>query len=102
MLDLLAGADARTGGAAADVAVGLEPADWAVEALPVVLIGRRELGRQVGELELHLIDLLAAADQLRGQRFTGPRRNSPDPSIHTQMIRTSVWGVNKMGLLISK
>src|SRR5258708_5348164 len=97
MVNLLAGADARSGGAAAQVAVGLEPADWAVEALPVVLVGRRELGRQVGELELHLIDLLAAADQLRGERLTSSRRNSPDPSIHTQMVRTSVWSVNKTG-----
>src|SRR5712692_5409724 len=102
MLNLLAGANASTGRAAAHMAVGLEPADWALEALPVVLIGRGELGGQVGELELLLIDLLAAADQLRGDHPTGPRRNSPDPSIHTRIVRTSVWRVNKMGLLISK
>src|SRR5260370_41754322 len=95
MLNLLAGADAGTGGAAADVEVGLETADWAVEPLPVVLIGRRELGRQVGELDLHLIDLLAAADQLRGERLTGSRRRFPDRTLHNESVRTSVWSVNK-------
>src|ERR1700682_3244331 len=98
MLDLLAGADASTGRAAAHMAVGLEPGDRGLEALPVVLIGLGELGGQVGELELLLIDLLAAADQLGGDRLTGSRRNSPDPSIHTRIVRTSVWGVNKIGL----
>src|SRR6266851_4099447 len=101
MLNLLAGADARTACATAHMAVGLEPADGAVEALPVVLISRSEPGGQVGELELLLIDLLTAADQLRGDRLTGPRHNSPDPSIHTRIVRTSVWSVNKIGLLIS-
>ncbi len=77
MLNLLAGADARTRGAATQVAVGLEPADRAVKPLPVVLVGRGELGGQVGELEFLLIDLLAAADQLRGDRLAGSRRSFP-------------------------
>ena len=101
MLNLLAGADARTGRTTAHVAVGLEPADWAVEALPIVLIGRGELGGQLGELELLLIDLPTAPDQLGGDRLTGSRHNSPDPSIHTRIVRTSVWSVNKIERLIS-
>src|SRR5713226_6817185 len=101
MLNLLAGANPSTRCATAHMAVGLEPGDRALEALPVVLIGGGELGGQVGELELLLIDLPATADQLRGERLTGSRHNSPDPSIHTRIVRTSVWCVNKMGLLIS-
>src|SRR6266851_4152543 len=100
MLNLLAGADARTGRATAHIAVGLEPADRAVEALPVVLIGRSELGGQVGELELLLIDLLTAADQLGSDRLAGSRRSLPGLNLHDQSVRTSVWSVNKIGLLI--
>src|SRR5229473_677000 len=95
MLNLLARADARTGRAAAHVAVGLEPGDRALEALPVVLIGRGELGRQVGELELLLIDLLATTDQLRGDRLAGSRPVFPDLGLHRESVRTPVWSVNK-------
>src|SRR5260370_5494332 len=95
MLNLLAGADARTCRATAHVAVGLEPGDRGLKALPVVLIGRRELGGQVGELELLLIDLLAAADQLRRERLTGSRRRFPDLTLHDESVRTPVWSVNK-------
>src|SRR5712691_452719 len=101
MLSLLAGADSSTRGAATQVAVGLQPGDRAVEALPVVLIGLGELGGQTGELELFLIDLLPSADQLCGDRLAGSRRNSPDPSIHTRIVRTSVWRVKKILVLIS-
>src|SRR4029077_13746117 len=99
MLNLLAGADARAGRAATQVAVGLEPGVRALEALPVVLVGGGELGREVGELELVLVDLAAAADQLSGERLAGPRRNSPDPSIHTRIVRTSVWPIKKQMLI---
>jgi hypothetical protein len=95
MLRLLAGADASTGRAATHMADDLEPGDRGLEALPVVLIGRGELGGQVGELELLLIDLLATADQLRGDRLTGPRRRFPDRTLHAEIVRTSVWSVNK-------
>src|SRR6266851_4649811 len=100
MLNLLAGADARTGSATAQMAVGLEPADGAVEALPVVLIGRGELGGQVGKLEFLPIDLLTAADQLGSDRLAGSRRSLPGLNLHDQSVRTSVWTVNKMELLI--
>src|SRR5713226_6172842 len=102
MLNLLPGADAGTGRAAAHMAVGLEPGDRSLEALPVVLVGRSELGCQVGELELVLIDLLAPADQLGGDRLTGSWRRFPDLTLHYKSVRTPVWSVNKMGLLISK
>src|SRR5216684_969210 len=95
MLGLLAGADASTGRAATQVAAGLQPGDRALEALPVVLIGRGELGGQVGELELLLIDLLAATDQLRGDRLTGSRPVFPDLGLHRESVRTPVWSVNK-------
>src|SRR5260370_28928361 len=102
MLNLLAGADARTGRAAAQMAVGLEPGDRALEALPVILIGRGELGGQVGELELLLVDLLTATDQLGGDRLALPRRSFPGLTFHAESVRTTVWSVNKNGLLISK
>src|SRR5216684_497360 len=95
MLNLLAGADSSTRGAATQVAAGLEPGDRALEALPVVLIGRSELGRQVGELEFLLVDLLPSADQLRGDRLTGSRLVFPKRILHAQIVRTSVWSVNK-------
>src|SRR4029077_3311784 len=101
MLNLVAGADARAGRAATQVAVGLEPGVRALEALPVVLVGGGEPGGQVGELELLFVDLAAATDQLGGERLAGSRRNSPDPSIHIRIVRTSVWSVNRIGLLIA-
>src|SRR4029077_7132806 len=99
MLNLPAGADARAGRATTQVAVGLEPGVGALEALPVVLVGGGEPGRQVRELELLLVDLPAAADQLSGERLAGSRRNSPDPSIHTRIVRTSVWRIKKRMLI---
>src|SRR5216684_2771541 len=102
MLNLLAGADSSTRGAAAQVAAGLEPGDRALEALPVVLIGRGELGGQVRELEFLLVDLLTATDQLRGDRLTGSRLVFPGLVLHDESVRTPVWSVNKMGLLIFK
>src|SRR5712691_2298524 len=101
MLSLLAGADSTTRGAATQMAVGLEPGDRAVEALPVVLVGLGELGGQTGELELLLIDLLPSAEQLRGDRLAGSRRSFPDLSLHQESVRTPVWSVKKMCLLIS-
>src|SRR5712692_315160 len=101
-LHLLADAYAIAGSPATHVTDRLEPRDRAVEALLVVLVGLGELGRQAGELELLLIDLLAATDQLGGDRLAGSRRNSPDPGLHTRIVRTSVWSVNKMALLIFK
>src|SRR5260370_24136652 len=95
MHGLLAGADSSSGGAPPQVAPGLEPGDWAVEALPVVLIGLRELGGQARELELVLIDLLPAADQLRGDRLAGSRPVFPDLILHKESVRTPVWSVNK-------
>src|SRR5712691_3025571 len=101
MLSLLAGADSTTRGAATQMAVGLEPGDRAVEALPVVLVGLGELGGQTGELELLLIDLLPSAEQLRGDRLAGSRPVFPDLVLHKESVRTPVWGVKKMCLLIS-
>src|SRR5229473_3392006 len=95
MLNLLAGADSSTRGAATQVAAGLEPGDRALEALPVVLIGRGELGGQVRELEFLLVDLLTATDQLRGDRLAGPSRSFPDVVLHQESVRTPVWSVNK-------
>src|SRR5260370_15589231 len=95
MLNLLAGADRRTGRAAAHMAAGLEPGDRALEALPVVLIGGGELGGQVGELEFVLVDLLPATDQLRGDRLAGSRPVFPDLILHKESVRTPVWSVNK-------
>src|SRR5216684_9334811 len=95
MLNLLAGADASTGCAAAHVAAGLEPGDRALEALPVVLIGRGKLGGQIGELELLLIDLLPSTDQLRGDRLASSRRRFPGLGLHQESARTPVWSVNK-------
>src|SRR5260370_24945397 len=95
MHGLLAGADSSTRGAPTQVAPGLEPGDRAVEALPVVLIGLRELGGQTGELELVLIDLLPSADQLRGDRLAGSRPVFPDLVLHQQSVRTPLWRVNK-------
>src|ERR1700674_5789379 len=43
-VELLAGADAISGGATRKVAVGLNPGDGTVEALLVVLVGLGELG----------------------------------------------------------
>jgi len=100
VLNLLAGADSRTGRPATQMAVGFEPADRALKALPVVLIGLSELGGQVGKLELLLIDLLTAADQLGGDRLAGSRRSLPSLNLHDQSVRTSVWSVNKIGVLI--
>src|SRR6266852_416504 len=77
MLNLLAGADSSTRGAATQVAAGLEPGDRALEALPVVLIGR-------------------------GDRLTGSRPVFPGLVLHDESVRTPVWSVNKMGLLIFK
>src|SRR6266852_3010322 len=102
MLQLLAGADPSTCGAATHVAVGLKPGDRAVEALPVVFVGHSKLGGQARELELVLIDLLAAANQLRGDRLAGPRRSFPGLTLHTESVRTPVWRVNRIGLLIFK
>ena len=101
-LHLLANADAIGGSAAAHVAGRLEPRDRAVVALLVEFIGPGELGGETGEVELLLIDLLPSANQLGSDRLTGSRRNSPDPSFHTRIVRTSVWRVNKIELLISK
>src|SRR5712692_8155500 len=98
MLQLLPGADSSTCSAATHVAVGLEPGDRALEALPVVLVGLGELGGQVGELELVLIDLLATADQLRSDRLADPRHSFPDLALHDESVRTSVWSVNKIVL----
>src|SRR6266849_3028086 len=95
MLNLLAGADASTGCAAAHVAAGLEPCDRALEALPVVLIGRGKRGGQGGALAFLLIDLLAATDQLRGDRLAGSRRSFPDLVLHQESVRTPVWSVNQ-------
>src|SRR5712692_1213259 len=97
MLQLLAGADSSAGCAATHVAVGLEPGDGALEALPVVLVGLGEPGSQAGELELFLIDLLAATDQLRGDRLAGSRSNFRDSTLHDEIVRTPVWVVKKMG-----
>src|SRR6266851_3077146 len=100
MLNLLAGADPRTGRAPTQVAAGLQPGYRALEALPVVLIGRGELGGQVGKLEFLLVDLLAPTDQFRGDRLAGSRRSLPGLNLHDQSVRTSVWTVNKIGRLI--
>src|SRR5260370_34221958 len=97
MLQLLPSAISRICSAATHVAVGLEPSDWAVEALPVVLVGLGELGSQTGELELVSIDLLAATDQLRGYRLAGSRRSFPGHNLRVESLRTTVWWVKKIG-----
>ena len=57
----------------------------------VVLVSLGELGRQARELELVLIDLLAAADQLCGDRLAGSWRSVPGPNLHVEIVRTTVW-----------
>src|SRR5216683_1951546 len=57
---------------------------------------------QVRELEFLLVDLLTATDQLRGDRLTGSRPVFPGLVLHDESVRTPVWSVNKMGLLIFK
>src|SRR5260221_2989712 len=95
MRQLLADADSISGSSTAEVAVGLEPSVRAVETLPVVLIGLSELSGEDRELELVLIDLLTAADQLNSNLLAGPGCNSPHPTLHTEIERTDVWRVNK-------
>src|SRR5438445_11440866 len=88
---LLAHADWVAGSSATHVASGFDPRDRAVEALPVVLVGLGELSGEDRELELVLIDLLTAADQLRSDLLAGPGCNSPHPTLHTEIVRTDVW-----------
>ena len=92
---LPADADSISGSSTAEVAVGFDPCDRAVEALPVVLIGLSELSREDRELELVLIDLLAPADQLNTDLLASPGCNSPHPTLHTEIVRTNVWVVKK-------
>src|SRR5713101_6051479 len=86
VFQLLAGADSSTCCAATHVAVGLEPGNRAVEALPVVLVGIGKLCGQTGELQLVLIDLLAATNQLGGDRLAGSRHDFPDLTLHTESV----------------
>src|SRR6266478_8730913 len=92
-LHLLAHTNSSSGRPATQVAVGLDPCDRAVEALPVVLIGLGERGGEDRELELVLVDLLAPADQLSSDLLAGPGCNSPHPTLHIYIIRTNVWSV---------
>src|SRR5260221_7245849 len=79
MRQLLADADSISGSSTAEVAVGLEPSVRAVETLPVVLIGLSELSGEDRELELVLIDLLTAADQLSSNLLACPGVQLPPP-----------------------
>jgi hypothetical protein len=84
------------------MAVGLEPGDRALETLPVVLVGLGEPGRQVGELELLLIDLLAAANQLGGERLAGLGASPQTPASMLEIVRTSVCVSTKSACKPSK
>src|SRR6266849_8325356 len=96
-VQLLADAEAIAGSSAAQMTVGLDSGDGAVEALPVVLVGLGELCGEDRELELVLIDLLTPADQLSGDLLADPGCNSPHPTLHTEIVRTDVWRVKKKG-----
>src|SRR5216683_3146505 len=101
-VQLLSDADPIAGGAATHVAVGLDPRDRTVEALFFVLVGLGIGGGKDRELELVLVDLLTAADQLSSDLLAGPGCNSPHPTLHTEIIRTDVWRVKKNLVLISR
>src|SRR6266852_4178866 len=96
-VQLLADADPIAGSAATQMAVALDPRDRAVEALFFVLVGLCIGGGEDRELELVLIDLQSASDQLRSDLLACPGCNSPHPTLHTEIVRTDVWGVNKTG-----
>src|SRR5216683_4976061 len=94
-VQLLADADPIAGGAATHMAIGLDPRDRAVKALFFVLVGLGISGGEDRELELVLIDLPTPADQLRSNLLASPGCNSPHPTLHTEIVRTDVWSVNK-------
>ncbi len=96
MRQLPAGADSISGSSTAEVAVGFDPCDRAVEALPVILVRLGELSRETGELQLLLIDLLAAADQLNSDLFAGPGYNSPTP-LSIMRLYEQMFGVSTKG-----
>ena len=95
-LQLPADADAITGGAARQVAVGFDPGDRAFEALLVVLVGLRECSGGFGELEVELVDgegeLDYALTQCRSTYTT------PTPTVIKTIVRTSVC-MSSIGLV---
>src|SRR6266446_5009113 len=98
MRQLLADADSISCSSTAEVAIGFEPSVRAVETLPVVLIGLSELIGEDRELELVLIDLLTAADQLNSNLLAGPGCNSPHPTLHTEIVEQMFGESRKIGV----
>src|SRR5216683_1763711 len=97
---VLAHRQARGRAGAGHVTGVADPVDGAGRALLVVLVGAGELSRGLRELQLEAVDGLAEADELVAQQLS--RHMNPTPYRHDDIIRTSVWTVNMIGLLIAR
>ena len=93
VVKLLADADSIGGGAAGQVAVGLDPGDRAVKALLVVLIGFDEGRGHFGELEVEHVDGEGELSQPLAEISSA--HTTPTPHCHDLIVRTFVWRVKK-------